>query len=299
MAAPSLCEHPPKTPPPTMTIKSFLILVPALLALTSCAKLPFGEVQNRQAALQAAKASTSQPFRYEDYADVLSAYVNDQGLVDYEKLQNDRQALDRFNGAIAVVNPDTYKAWSEAEKIAFLMNAYNAFTLQSIIDQKPLKASIRDILGVWELNKFAIAGEEKTLNNIEHDTLRTQFNEPRLHAALVCAAISCPPLRNEPYTADKLDQQLEEQMQTWLFRPDSGFRIDRQAGVVYLSKIFDWYGDDWKQGNTVQDQFAGNEKERAVLQAISSYVKEEDRDYLTQGNYEVRYLNYDWALNKQ
>ena len=278
--------------------KSFLVLLPALLTLTSCAELPFGEVQNRQAALQAANAA-AKPFGYDNYNNTLSTYVDAEGLVNYAQLQQNRQELDRFNGALAVVTPDTYKAWTEAEQIAFWINAYNAFTLQSIIDQDPLKASIRDIPGVWKLNRFAIAGEEKTLDNIEHQTLRVDFNEPRLHAALVCAAISCPPLRNEPFTAEKLDQQLDAQVKTWLSRPTSGFRIDRQEGRVYLSKIFDWYGDDWKKDYAVTDQFAGNEKERAVLNFISGYLDAEDRDYLKQGNYKVSYLDYDWALNQQ
>ncbi len=282
-----------------MNAKPFLVLLPVLLALSSCAKLPFGKVQNREAAVQAANVFAQKPFGYEDYAVVLSTYVDDQGLVNYEALQKNRQELDQFNGAIAIVKPETYNNWTEAEKIAFLINAYNAFTLQSIIDQKPLKKSIRDILGVWELNKFAIAGEEKTLNNIEHNTLRVDFNEPRIHAALVCAAMSCPPLRNEPFTAEKLDQQLEDQTQTWLSNPDIGFRIDREAGRVYLSKIFDWFGDDWKRSYAGQYEFAGSDKERAALNFISGYLNAADRNYLKQGNYEISYLDYDWALNKQ
>ena len=125
-------------------------------------------------------------------------------MVNYQELQANRQKLDQFNQSLARVNPETYKSWSDQEKLAFLLNAYNSLTLQSIIDQNPLKKSIRNIPGVWKRRKFKIAGMEKTLDNIEHDIIRKDFNEPRIHMALVCAAMSCPILRNEAYTSEKL-----------------------------------------------------------------------------------------------
>lgn len=138
------------------------------------------------------QVAANKSFSYQDYGEVLKTYVNDQGLVDYAALQTNRSQLDQFNQSLGEVNAETYGSWNEAEQIAFLINAYNAFTLQSIIDQEPLKDSIRDISGVWNRRKFILAGEEKTLDNIEHDTIRKNFNEPRIHVALVCAAMSCP-----------------------------------------------------------------------------------------------------------
>ena len=108
-------------------------------------------------------------FNYQDYNNVLQAHVSDRRLVNYQQLQANRQKLDQFNQSLARVNPETYNSWSDREKLAFLINAYNSFTLQSIIDQNPLKKSIRDIHGVWKKRKFKIAGLEKTLDNIEHD----------------------------------------------------------------------------------------------------------------------------------
>lgn len=112
--------------------------------------------------------------------------------MDYAGLQANREQLDRFNRSIGKVAPEVYLGWSYAEKLAFLINAYNCFTLQSIIDQQPLKQSIRQIPGVGKRRKFEIAQSQKTLENIEHDTIRQDFNEPRIHAAVVCAAINCP-----------------------------------------------------------------------------------------------------------
>ena len=162
-----------------------------------------------------------------------------------------------------------------------------------------LKNSIRDIPGVWSSKKFQVAGESKTLNNIEHDIIRPTFNEPRIHAALVCAAKSCPPLRNEPYTGESVETQLEDQTKKWVSNSETGFRINRQENKVYLSKIFDWFGEDWEAEFGVKDQFAGNDKQKAALNFISNYVSAEDQAYLKAGKYQVSYLDYDWSLNKQ
>ena len=235
---------------------------------------------------------------YDIYNDVLSTYVDESGWVDYAGLQQSRQQLDTFNDSLATVDEATYASWSEAEQIAFWVNAYNSLTLKSIVDQTPLKASIKDITGVWRLRKHPIASQEKTLNNIEHDALRADFNEPRIHAAIVCAAISCPPLRTEAFTGENLDAQLDEQTVQWLARPD-GFSIDREAGEVKVSKIFSWFGDDWIPTYGVETGFTGSQAERAVLNFIGNYVSEEDRAYLEAGDYTLSYFNYDWALNQQ
>jgi hypothetical protein len=282
-----------------MKLHLSLVLLPSFLSMSCGLPALENQLQQPASSLIVSSIKAGKPFSYEDYAKTLATHVDDNGLVNYTALQQDRAALDRFNATVAAVPADVYAGWSEPEKLAFLMNAYNAFTLQAIIDQKPLKSSIRDITGVWDITKFDIAGEQKTLNNIEHDTIRKDFSEPRIHAALVCAAISCPILRNEPYTGEKVEEQLEEQVQTWLARPESGFKIDRQNKQVFLSKIFDWYGDDWKPSYAAADKFSGSDKERAVLNFISNYVSPEDKAYLEQGDYEVQYLGYDWGLNKQ
>ncbi len=243
-------------------------------------------------------AVANSAFSYDDYATVLKTYVNDNGLVDYEGLQANREQLDRFNQSLSMVTPDLYNIWSDREKIAFWFNAYNSLTLQSIIDQQPLTKSIRDISGVWNRRKFEVAGKSKTLDNIEHDTLRKDFNEPRLHVALVCAAMSCPPLRNEPYLPEQLDAQLDDQVRKFIVSPH-GFKIDRQQGRVYLSSIFKWYGQDWLQNYSVDNKFAGNKKQKAVINFLSQYLTPEAIQYLARGKYQVKYLDYDWSLNKQ
>ncbi|MGB5636839.1 MAG: DUF547 domain-containing protein [Waterburya sp.] len=244
------------------------------------------------------QVAANKSFSYQDYGEVLKTYVNDQGLVDYAALQTNRSQLDQFNQSLGEVNAETYGSWNEAEQIAFLINAYNAFTLQSIIDQEPLKDSIRDISGVWNRRKFILAGEEKTLDNIEHDTIRKNFNEPRIHVALVCAAMSCPPLRNEPFLPEKLDTQLDEQTVKFASSPH-GFSLDQQDKRVYLSSIFKWYGQDFEQTYGTKTKFNGNDKQRAVLNYFSPVLNSESQKFLEQGDYKVKYLDYDWSLNKQ
>ncbi|MEL4895679.1 DUF547 domain-containing protein [Crocosphaera sp. Alani8] len=280
-------------------------VIPIILLLTawgiaSCATVDEG-TQSETSLIDQSQIETivsANPFDYQDYATVLETYVNEGGLVDYEGLQANREQLDRFNRSLGEVTPEVYNSWSEEEKLAFLINAYNSFTLESIIDQNPLKASIREIPGVWKRRKFFLTQTEKTLDNIEHDVIRQEFNEPRIHAALVCAAISCPPLRNEPYLPERLDAQLEDQSEKWI-ASSHGFQIDRQNNSVAISAIFKWFGEDWLETYSTEEKFAGSEREKAALNFISQYVPPEIRTYLAQGNYRINYLDYDWSLNKQ
>lgn len=232
------------------------------------------------------------------YREVLATYVDADGMVDYAALQQNRQMLDNYNAAIAAVTEETYNTWTEAEQIAFWVNAYNSVTLASIINQDPLKDSIKDIVGVWRITKHPVRDQARTLDNIEHQQLRADFNEPRIHAALVCAAVSCPPLRAEPFVGETLDEQLEDQVKLFLAKPD-GFRIDKAEGVVHLSMIFNWFGEDWIPTYGTDEGFAGNEAEKAVLNFVSNYVSDEDKAYLREGNYQISYLHYDWSLNTQ
>lgn len=272
------------------------LFIGAIAVLAGCASPP-PLAQNQSQTSQVA-AVPSTPLSYEDYGTVLRTYVNADGLVDYSALQANPQVLKDFIAQLGAVSPDTYAAWSDNEKIAFLINAYNAITLESIIDQNPLKGSIKDIFGVWNFKKHTVMGRSLTLDNIEHDILRKDFQEPRIHAALVCAAISCPPLRQEPYTGETLDEQLDDQVRKWLASPN-GLQIDRIQNRVSISSIFKWFGEDWQKTYAANDKFVGNEKERAVLNFISNYVSSENKDFLAQANYKLEYVNYDWSLNKQ
>ena len=269
-----------------------------VILLTSCSGYSdskiIGSSSETQQKINSVKAQT---FNYQNYSDVLQKYVNSFGQVDYQKLKDDRQALDKINKKIGEISPSLYQAWSEEEKIAFLINAYNSLTLASIINNYPVK-SIRDIPGVWNRQKFKVVGQEVTLDDIEHQNLRKNFNEPRIHMALVCAAVSCPKLRTEAYTGEKLNAQLDQQSREFLSNP-SNFRIERESNKVYVSSILKWFGQDFEKSYGRTENFKGlNRKETAFLNFISQYLSPADAKYLTQGGYRVNYLDYDWSLNQ-
>lgn len=283
-----------------LTIIRRSLILSFTLFLASCSQseslLSEIESKNTQAS---ATINPTQVVNYNSYADLLSKYVNEEGLVNYLELQSNRQSLDKFNHSVASVPPAAFLSWSENEQIAFLINAYNSYTLAAIIEREPLKKSIRDLPQVWTKEQYRVVGQNKSLDDIEHGTLRKDYDEPRLHAALVCAAISCPPLLNEPYRGENLDTQLDERVNAWLSNPQSGLNIDRENKIVSISAIFNWYGKDWIPSYGTNEGFTGNEKQKAVLNFISNYLSPEDAQYLREGNYRVKYLDYDWSLNIQ
>jgi hypothetical protein len=254
-----------------------------------------------------ADAATVQQPATDEYAAALE-HVNDSGLVDYAGLKANPEALNAYLTSVANLDPEAYESWSAPQQIAFWCNVYNAYTLKAIIEHYPIEASllkslahpknsIRQIDGVWDELQWPVMGRQMTLDNIEHDTLRKEFDEPRIHAALVCAAMGCPPLRDEPFEGDRLDEQLDDQMRRYLGVPER-FRIDRDDDVVYLSSILKWYGEDFVTTYGTNDAFTKfSEVERAVLNAVTRYVDE--AEYLKTADYTIKYLDYDWTLNEQ
>jgi hypothetical protein len=251
-------------------------------------------------------------FSYDDYAAVLEARVDDSAGVgyagvDYAGLKRSPERLRRFTTALAELPRETYEAWDTPDRIAFWINAYNALTLELIVDNYPIKASllrklvfpansIRQIPGAWKGVKFTVMGEEMTLDHIEHQILRREFDEPRIHVALVCAAVSCPPLRREPFRGADLDRQLDDQARRFLARPDV-LAVNRKKGVVRLSAIFDWFKDDF-----VKQYGGGGRDDRAtaaVLDFVGRYAGDDVRSYLQSGDVKVEYFDYDWTLNEQ
>jgi hypothetical protein len=220
--------------------------------------------------------------------------------VDYRGLKGDDAALERYLDGLAGVSEATFNGWAASERLAFLINLYNAATLKLVVDHYPVKR-IKDIgsifKGPWDQPVVRLLGQTITLNNLEHDIIRKAHDEPRIHMALVCAAKSCPTLRSEAYVADKLDVQLDDQSRRFLASP-AGLRIDRDGRAVYFTSIFKWYGQDFIGRFTPATGFSGLGKtERAVAHFCGGYLSAADGDYLKAGGYAVKYLDYDWALN--
>jgi hypothetical protein len=235
------------------------------------------------------------------FSGVVSTHVVN-GQVDYKGLKADPKALDRYLTALATVSEVQLQSWTEPQKLAFFVNLYNASTLHLILDNYPVK-SIKDIgslfTGPWDQPAVRMFGKTVNLNTLEHEMLRKQYHEPRLHMALVCAAKGCPPLRSEAYTAERLNEQLDDQSRTYLASP-AGLHLDRAGGVIQLSSIFKWYGADFIQayaGRITTGPFS--DAERYSLGFVSRYVSKPDQAYIFGGHYQLRYLDYDWSLNER
>lgn len=245
------------------------------------------------------------PISYADLAIVLSRFADEKGRVDYAGLKADRVQLDAFVATVGDLDPARFDTWNSAEQMAFYINAYNALTLKAIVDHYPISRrvgrfpanSIRQIPGVWDRLTFAVMGKKRTLNDIEHKILRIKFSEPRIHFALVCAAVSCPPLRNEPYTGKLLDTQLADQANQFMEKR-TNFHFEK--GVVYLSSIFEWFGDDFVPAFKTESKFKGfSPSERAVLNFVHTYSTGETRTLLLNSNFSIKYEKYDWSLNEK
>lgn len=260
--------------------------------------------------VQTPRGEESKTFSSDDFAYTLATYVDEMGMVYYKGLKEDRGRLDAFISALGQLERSAFDQWTEQEQIVFWINAYNAITLRSIIDHYPIEASfgksflypknsIRQISGVWKKQTWLVMGREMTLDEIEHKVLRKLYNEPRIHVALVCAALGCPPLLNDPYDGERLDEQFSGRMKRFLDNPLK-FRIQEDKKRVYLSPIFKWFGEDFVNNYGTDSKFSGHsEKSRAVLNFVGDFVNDEDRRYLETEEYSLRFEDYDWSLNER
>ena len=221
------------------------------------------------------------PIDHEIWNDLVKRHVRENGEVDYKGFLNSKESLQVYLDILSH-NPPSNN-WTKNEKLAYWINAYNAFTIKLIIDHYPLK-SIKDIAGnlvminsPWDLKFFRIGGVDFDLNTIEHEILRKQFDEPRIHFAINCASISCPNLRNEAFISENLETQLEEQAA--LFINDASKNVVHDNRLE-LSSIFDWFKSDFTNHSS-------------LVEFISTYSLEP-----IQKNATISYLEYNWNLNE-
>ncbi len=226
----------------------------------------------------------SHPISHQVWDSLLKTYVDDAGMVDYEGFARDSVNLNRYLDLLSQHAPNP-RNWTNKEILAYWINAYNAFTIQLIIRFDPyygikkiLPFNIPFVYSAWDIRFIRINGQLMDLNDIEHGMIRSHFNEPRIHFALVCAAMSCPKLRNEAYTATKLDHQLEDQARDFINDPAKN-QIGAMA--VNLSKIFGWYEGDFTHDLSLPGYL--NQYSRIKIESTAM----------------IGYLEYDWRLNGQ
>lgn len=217
-------------------------------------------------------------FDHSAFDQLLQTHVDADGWVDYAGLKAVEAKLDAILRDIQLADIETL---GRDERLAFLLNSYNAFTLKLIVENYPID-SIKEIAGAdrWDAIRWKLAGQTVSLNQIEHELIRPHFVEPRIHFALVCAAVGCPPLRNEAYSGRKLEDQLADQSR-YVHAHDTWFRHDRAANKIYLTRLYNWYESDFVQA-------AGSVIE--FIRKNSSQLADDDAP-------EISWLDYDWALN--
>ncbi len=227
-------------------------------------------------------------FDHSKFDRILKQYVNDKGLVDYNGIAKNPQ----FGEYMASLQSAQTDKMSRNGRLAFWIDAYNAVTIDKVIKWKP-KRSVREtfIPGLWKSTKFfttrknIVAGRKLSQDDIEKDVLLKKFKDPRIHFAIVCASLGCPPLPRFAYTGENVQAKLDEQTRKYINSP-RGTRIDRANNTLFLSELFDWYADDFKA------------KSGSVMNFIKPYLAPEALEFLKQDP-KIKYIPYNWALNAQ
>ena len=226
------------------------------------------------------------------------------GRVNYAGFAQDRAALRDYLATLSQLSASEFSAWSKTRQMAFLINAYNAFTIEKILTRYPNLKSIRDFGIVfgnpWKDQFFTLLGHPSSLDQIE-DLLRARgaYEDPRVHYAINCASVGCPMLREEAYAAERRDAQLEDQARRFL-SARSRNRFDPAARTLAVSKIFDWFKQDWASG------YKGIGKDAAAIASPEQYFaryaslladKPDDQGLIAAKKAGISFLEYDWSLN--
>ena len=227
-------------------------------------------------------SADSPAIQHHAWTELLNQHITEAGLVNYQGFIQDSLLLNSYLAQVSQ-NPPSAN-WTESEQLAYWINAYNAFTVKLIIKHYPL-SSIKDIAdglpminSPWDIKFFKIGNSDFDLNTIEHEILRKEFNEPRIHFAINCASISCPKLRNEAFSAEMLDGQLDEQARQFINDPQNNILLE--SGMK-LSKIFDWFKNDFIRS-----------------QMLPAYLQKFTSAEISGSRTKIEYMDYDWNLNE-
>jgi len=218
--------------------------------------------------------------------------------VRYAGVAKEHDILRVYLNSLSRITQEEFDGWPKSEQLAFLINAYNAFTVELILTEYPNLDSIKDLGSLfrspWKKKFFTLLGAERSLDNVEHDLIRADgaYEDPRIHFAIVCASIGCPALRNEAYTSNRLEAQLQDNVRKFL-SDRSRNRFDPKSQTLEVSKIFDWFAQDFSRG------WKGYQ---SVAQFLAGYAEQladdpADRRLIAEQKASIRFLDYDWRLN--
>ena len=215
--------------------------------------------------------------------ELLRQYVH-EGRVDYQGWSTERSLLEHYLEGLGLLSLTT-GSWTRNGQLAFWINAYNACVIKGVLDHYPI-TSVKDVKGFFDKTRYQVAGESLTLNEIE--AKGRALGDWRIHMAVVCGAWSCPPLRSEAYVPERLDEQLADQVRRFLNDPQRGLRLE--GSTLWASKIFDWYRKDFVVGRL---------DIAALLRVVHTYAPEGFLAAAEGRSLQLKFLNYDWSLNRQ
>jgi hypothetical protein len=215
---------------------------------------------------------------HSDFQNLLSQSVKKnkrQNLINYKAIKSSPKLLDQYLDKLSSVSLLQYNKWNDSQKLSFLINSYNAFTIKLIVENYPVK-TIKTIgpfySSPWKKRFFNLLNQPRSLDWIEHDKIRKDFSEPRIHFAVVCASISCPNIQPIAYTSENLNALLDSAANSFLNDKDKNYIKD---DIIYLSKIFKWYGEDFGNLQSFLSKYMGQKIPK-----------------------EIEWLSYDWGLNE-
>jgi Protein of unknown function, DUF547 len=268
----------------SMITKIFATLVLAALAQTSFA----------QSSLDSTTASWDKILK----KNVAWNAAGVASTVNYKAIQAEQAELKKVLEGFSAVTKADYDKLKKEEKLAFLMNAYNAFTIDLILTKYPDLKSIRDIGNIvtktWRIKFFKLLGEERHLDNVEHDMIRAPgaFDDPRIHVGVVCASVGCPALRPDAFTGATVDAALDDSMKRFL-KDKTRNRYNAASGKLEVSKIFDWYKVDFEKGLkgvTSREMYFARFADLLAADAAGQQIVKD-------GKASITFLDYDWSLN--
>ncbi len=242
--------------------------------------------------------SAQEPFSHRLLDSVLSSHVTATGLVEYTQLKADRDTLDAYIEQLGSASPHSHPDLfpTQLHALAYWINAYNALVLRGIIDAYPV-SSVKDIAllnGFFNRHQWNVGGTRLTLDQLENDIIRPEFRDPRIHFVLNCGAISCPPLENRAFEHGALDERLESAARRFA-GDENHLRV--RGRVLYLSKILDWYGGDFREWFPTQ---RANPPDRdPLVNYFIPLVDAERAQQLQSPHLSLSFMPYDWRLNEQ
>ena len=265
---------------------SSIMIASYVLVIAASIKIGCRHEAERETAVPVAK-SVDFHHQHPGLGKVLWKVSDGFGMVDYEALKKDQSALESYLKLTASVPRAQFDGWTRPQRMAFLINLYNASTIKLMADNFPVK-SIKDTGGVrrvWNLKVVRLFGEKYTLGHLENVLIRKQFKSPSVHFTLVCGSRSCPPLRKEPYTAEILEDQFADQAHIFL-RDSKKNYVNMDSKTIFLSPIFSWFREDFGKTDT------------EIIAQVAEHFEIAEQEALLKGGFKIDYTKFDWGVNQ-